>query len=156
MQPTQIDQTREFAERKLAVVAATPYLTTRARRALSIVEDMLAGGTEPIRSKVWNNKAVFLIDGTSPYTICHDNRLWSCTCPDFTHRIGPSPCKHILAIWVLSRLAGMAAPYPVLEDCAACKGKFPTRELQAVEPTHLTFFEGDLLCPECAGKHGLE
>ena len=42
-----------------------------------------------------------------------------------------------------------------LSLCAACSGRFRCRVLHPVPEDHLTFFEGQLLCRECARKHGV-
>ncbi len=75
----------------------------------------------------------------------------------YTVRIVPTPrcscrdarggeCKHIAAVRVVRKAT---AP------CAGCGRRFRHRELVEVPENHLTFFEGDMLCPECAGAHGV-
>ncbi len=75
----------------------------------------------------------------------------------YTVRLVPTPrcscrdarggeCKHIAAVRVVRRTT---AP------CAGCGRRFFHRELVEAGDGHLTFFEGDALCPECAGAHGV-
>ncbi len=42
-----------------------------------------------------------------------------------------------------------------LSLCEACSGRFRGLVLHPVPEDHLTFFEGQLLCGECARKHGV-
>ncbi len=65
-----------------------------------------------------------------------------CSCPDFRG----GECKHVSAVRVVRK---KTAP------CAGCGRRFRHRELVEVPEGHLTFFEGDMLCPECAGAHGV-
>jgi hypothetical protein len=46
-------------------------------------------------------------------------------------------------------------PATKLRPCAACGGRFRGRDLFEVPEDHLTFFEGQELCRECALGHGL-
>ncbi len=75
----------------------------------------------------------------------------------YTVRLVPTPrcscrdarggeCKHIAAVRVVRKAT---AP------CAGCGRRFRHRELVEAGDGHLTFFEGDMLCPECAGAHGV-
>ncbi len=65
-----------------------------------------------------------------------------CSCPDFRG----GECKHISAVRVVRKAA---AP------CAGCGRRFFHRELVEAGGGNLTFFEGDMLCPECAVAHGV-
>ena len=65
-----------------------------------------------------------------------------CGCPDARG----GECKHVSAVRVVRK---KTAP------CAGCGRRFFHRELVEVPEDHLTFFEGDVLCPECAGAHGV-
>ena len=85
-------------------------------------------------------------------------RVPSCTgAATYTVRIVPTPrcscrdarggeCKHTAAVRVVRKAT---AP------CAGCGRRFRHRELVEAGDGHLTFFEGDALCPECAGAHGV-
>ena len=42
-----------------------------------------------------------------------------------------------------------------LSLCEACGERFRGRVLHPVPEDHLTFFEGQLLCDDCARKHGV-
>ncbi len=68
-----------------------------------------------------------------------------CSCRDF--HAGPlGECKHVSAVRVVRK----ATP-----PCAGCGRRFFHRELVEAGDGHLTFFAGDMLCPECAGAHGV-
>jgi hypothetical protein len=71
-----------------------------------------------------------------------------CTCGD----IPPAGevCKHTTAATIARAKSGV---------CAGCSLRFRRRELvECVEGGHdgLTYFDGDLLCPECADAAGVE
>jgi hypothetical protein len=65
-----------------------------------------------------------------------------CSCPDFRG----GECKHSAAVRVVRKAT---AP------CAGCGRRFFHPALVEAGDGHLTFFEGDVLCPECAGAHGV-
>jgi hypothetical protein len=46
---------------------------------------------------------------------------------------------------------------PKTAPCDGCGKRLPLRDLLEVHDWHesLTFFEGDLICEECAGAHGV-
>ena len=46
-------------------------------------------------------------------------------------------------------------PVTRLRLCADCGGRFRGRDLFEIPEDHLTFFEGQELCRECALGHGL-
>jgi cytidylate kinase len=67
-----------------------------------------------------------------------------CSCPDRVQE--GERCKHETAArYVKARTA----------KCSGCCKRFRHRELYSVSEDHLTFFEGELLCEECACAHGL-
>jgi hypothetical protein len=88
-----------------------------------------------------------------------DPAAWSCDCPD--HRRRQAACKHALACWVLER-AYRPSPGSLGTaegECSGCGGRFTSRELTELhEDNHdiLTYFDGDLLCRECADNAGVE
>ncbi len=65
-----------------------------------------------------------------------------CSCPDFRG----GECKHIAAVRVVRNSTS---------PCAGCGRRFFHRELVEAGDGHLTFFQGDAVCPECAGAHGV-
>ncbi len=69
-----------------------------------------------------------------------------CPCEDFRRR--RETCKHLFAAWTVR---AKTAP------CEGCGERFRRRELVEVTEDHesLTFFDGDLLCDECARAHGV-
>lgn len=76
-----------------------------------------------------------------------------CSCPDYARRHEPDEegwetffCKHYYA----ARLWRARS-----EECAGCKGHFPSRTMVEVGEGHLTFYADDYLCKSCVGKHGL-
>ncbi len=70
-----------------------------------------------------------------------DLGLESCSCEDFRRR--EEPCKHVYGA---RTVRAKTAP------CDGCRRRFAHRDLIEVTEDHesLTFFEGDLLCEECA------
>jgi hypothetical protein len=87
-------------------------------------------------------------DGTSVYEV----RLSGageeeCECKDFEYRSPAGGCVHIIAASL--RKAKTFA-------CCGCGDRFPNLELvEVVGDDHLTFFEGDALCGDCALVHGV-
>ncbi len=80
------------------------------------------------------------------YSVTYTAREESCSCRDweFGHT-----CHHVLACAVVRAKSGI---------CAGCGRRFRHRELtECVESNHddLTYFDGDLLCPECADNSGV-
>lgn len=55
-------------------------------------------------------------------------------------------CKHIVAATVV---------HAKTRVCAGCNSRVLPRELVEVPEGHLTFFEGDLVCEECARNYGV-
>jgi len=52
-------------------------------------------------------------------------------------------------------VARAVLPATKLRSCDSCGGRFGGRDLHPVGGDHLTFFEGDELCGECARRHGV-
>ena len=154
----------ETMERDIArLKSARPRLTSRIERAEHILVTQLStsNGSRPVKVRVH-------ADGSRSYTVRSGSRLcrsyavdpdaWSCDCPD--HRRRQAACKHALACWVLER-AYRSSPEPHEsgeDECSGCGGHFADRELtELTEDNHdnLTYFDGDLLCWECAGNAGV-
>jgi hypothetical protein len=86
-------------------------------------------------------------DATSLYEVTLGALGEYCECVDFEIRHPQGGCKHIVAATL--RKAKTFA-------CCGCGDRFPNRELvEVTDPDHLTFFEGDALCKECAHAHGV-
>ena len=81
-------------------------------------------------------------DGLTVYLV--DLARESCSCED--HLRTRQLCKHIYAA---------AAARAKTAECAGCGRRFRHRDLYPVGDDHLTFFEGDQLCEECAYSHGV-
>jgi hypothetical protein len=112
--------------------------TTRVQRGLELARER-GGEIWPCGRSVWrvpscSTETVYLVD----------LKRESCSCED--HRRGGKTCKHLYA--ALTVKAKTAA-------CAGCGRRFRHRDLHPVPDDHLTFFEGDELCEECAGAHGV-
>ena len=73
-----------------------------------------------------------------------DLKTEGCGCPDFEEH--GLPCKHVYAARIARSKSG---------ECAGCGRKVRFRDLHEVGEEHLTFFEGDALCEQCAIDHGL-
>ncbi len=84
-------------------------------------------------------------DLTSVYEVVLGRRGESCECRDFEFR-GES-CKHILAATIA---------HAKTASCSGCLLRVLHRDLTEVTEDHesLTWFVGDLLCPECIRSHG--
>ena len=67
-----------------------------------------------------------------------------CPCVDFARR--GETCKHLFAAWTVK---AKTAP------CEGCGRRLARWDLIEAPDDHLTFFEGDLLCEECAIGHGV-
>jgi hypothetical protein len=154
----------ETMERDIArLKAARPKLASRIERAEHILVTQLstANGSRPLKVRVH-------ADGSRSYTVRSGSKLcrryavdpgaWSCDCPDHTRR--QAACKHALACWVLER-AYRPSPGSLgtsESECSGCGGHFAGRDLTDLhERNHddLTYFDGDLLCPECADNAGV-
>jgi hypothetical protein len=111
---------------------------TRADRALALYVEAFEEIAASFRAGVYR---VPSCTGAAVYTV----RLVPtprCSCPDFRG----GECKHVSAVRVVRK---KTAP------CAGCGRRFRHRDLYEVGDDNLTFFEGDMLCPECAGAHGV-
>ena len=85
--------------------------------------------------------------GGGSYGVTYTAREEACLCRDweFGHT-----CYHVLAVCIVRAKSGV---------CAGCGRRFRHRDLlECVEGLHdgLTYFDGDLLCPECADNAGVE
>lgn len=82
------------------------------------------------------------------YTVITRKGLEFCDCPDFFERCEAEGefCKHIHAALCFIRCSG---------ECADCKVRLLHRDLYEVGADHLTWFEGDELCGECAFSAGV-
>jgi hypothetical protein len=70
--------------------------------------------------------------------------LATCSCADRTP--SPEECKHVSAArYVKAKTA----------TCSGCGKRCRHRELVEAGGESLTFFEGDLVCQECASAHGV-
>jgi SWIM zinc finger len=82
-------------------------------------------------------------DATTVYEVTL-GRHESCECEDYGHRGGS--CKHIVAATIAK---AKTAP------CSGCGTRHKHRDLTEVPEDHLSYFEGDFLCRECAAGHGM-
>jgi hypothetical protein len=85
--------------------------------------------------------------GGGSYDVTYTTREESCSCPDW--QIRGAVCYHVMAAAVVRAKSGI---------CAGCGRRFRHRDLlECVEGRHdgLTYFDGDLLCPECADNAGV-
>ncbi len=74
------------------------------------------------------------------------------------HTAHPNPGGRSGALEHVGEITPRAVmPVIKLRYCAGCGGRFIGRDLYEVQDWHesLTFFEGDFLCRECAGNHGV-
>ncbi len=83
--------------------------------------------------------------GTSVYEVVLGRRDEFCECRDFEFR--GEACKHILAATIARAKTA---------TCSGCRRRVVARSLEEVTEDHesLTWFVGDLLCPECIRDHG--
>jgi len=160
----------EIMERDIArLKAARPRLASRIERAEHILVTQLStsNGSRPVKVRCH-------ADGSRSYRVASGSKLtrsyavspefWSCECPD--HKRRGAACKHALACWVLERayrpspasVGGSDGTHEGGGMCSGCSGRFAGRDLvELTEDNHdnLTFFHGDMLCPECAHSHGV-
>ena len=115
-----------------------PVPKSRASRALKLYIDHFEEIALSFRAGVYR---VPSCTGEAVYTVRLVPEPY-CSCPDFRG----GECKHVMAVRVVRK---KTAP------CAGCRSRFCHREMFEVGDDHLTFFEGDLLCGECAGNHGV-
>jgi hypothetical protein len=122
-----------------------PNNETRARRALALAGERFEEIAASPRGGSYTVPASG--GGQRSYGVTYTAREESCSCPDWQIR-GVS-CYHVLAVCIVRAKTGI---------CAGCARRFRHRELvECVEGMHdnLTYFDGDLLCPECADKAGV-
>lgn len=123
--------------------ASAKEATTRIKRGRQLYAEH--GGEirfDPVE-KVWLVPSQH--DATSVYEVTL-GREEICECSDWMHRSPEGGCKHIVAATL--RKAKMF-------QCQGCGQRSPNRELFEVPEGHLTFFEGDPLCEQCAVDHGV-
>lgn len=78
---------------------------------------------------------------TTVYLVTTRRGAEFCPCED--HHWTGLRCIHLVAALTFRARSG---------ECADCKRRVLHRELYEVEAGHLTWFEGDELCHDCAGK----
>ena len=87
-------------------------------------------------------------DENTVYIVCTRKGFEFCPCTDFREWCAEQDilCKHIHAAnnWRLKS-----------EECADCKVRLLVWHLHLVGEDHLTFYEDDYLCGECASKAGV-
>jgi hypothetical protein len=84
-------------------------------------------------------------DATSVYEVILRRDEETCECADLEYS-GLSFCKHIVAATLRKSKTSR---------CEGCGDRFPNCELFEAPDDHLTFFEGDALCRECARRSGV-
>ncbi len=84
-------------------------------------------------------------EATSVYEVTLGRKGEFCECKDFEFR--GEACKHILAATIA---------HAKTATCSGCGDRIRHRDLTEVTEDHesLTWFVGDLLCPECIRDHG--
>jgi hypothetical protein len=136
---------------------ARPHLENRIDRAERIVvaQLSLANGHRPIKVRIRQDGShVFRVRSGSKMKVAYNvdpGEDFRCTCP--WAESGGSGCSHSISCWILVR-ARYRRPAKTFR-CQGCGERFPNRELFEAPDDHLTFFEGDALCLECAGNHGV-
>jgi hypothetical protein len=135
-----------------------PALSDRLDRATKILVLHLAcPRSRVVRVRIGaDGQARFLVKSTSEGGVVYaiNPRDWTCSCPDHHRRGGV--CKHALACWILWRVARPRVPRR--RTCDGCQRRFPRGELVELHPENhdgLAFFDGDLLCTECADGAGV-
>lgn len=123
-------------EKSLARPACTR--TTREERGIALFSER-GDEIEHVKGWIW---LVSSCSGNAPYAV--DLKSESCECPDF-QQCG-FPCEHVYAARIARAKSG---------ECAGCSRKARYRKLHEVGDDHLTFFEGDALCEQCAIDHGV-
>lgn len=105
------------------------------------------------RDEIWNcgphtYRVVSASDEQTVYIVYTKPGQEFCPCPDFRKRCADQGifCKHIHAALAWKERSG---------ECADCKVRLLHRDLFEVEEGHLTWFEGDELCGECASSAGV-
>jgi hypothetical protein len=116
---------------------------TRELRALALAEEQLEEIAQSHRGGLYTVPA----SGGGSYDVTYTARDESCGCSDW--QIRGATCYHILAAAVVRAKTGV---------CSGCGRRFRHRELtECACGNHddLTYFDGDLLCPECADAAGV-
>jgi hypothetical protein len=86
-------------------------------------------------------------DATSVYEVTLGRWGEFCECKDFEYRSPAGGCVHIIAATIAKAKTFR---------CEGCGDRFPmSRVFEVLDTDHLTFFEGDRLCKECALHHGV-
>ena len=118
---------------------------TRELRALALAEERFEEIAASHRGGLYT---VPSLHGEHHYDVTYTARDESCTCPDW--QIRGAVCYHVLAAAVVRAKTGV---------CSGCGHRFRHRDLtECINGSHdgLTYFDGDLLCPECADNAGVE
>jgi hypothetical protein len=130
---------------RIAHPAHRPNTNTRELRALDLAKERFEEIALSHRGGLYT---VPSLHGEHAYDVTYTARKESCPCPDW--QIRGATCYHVLAAAVIRAKTGV---------CAGCGRRFRHRELVELhEDNHdgLTYFDGDLLCPGCAGNAGVE
>ena len=120
-------------------------LDTRELRALVLAEERFEEIAASHRGGLYS---VPSLHGDHSYDVTYTARDESCPCPDW--QIRGAVCYHVMAAAVVRAKTGV---------CSGCVRRSRHRELvECVEGNHdnLTYFDGDILCPECADNAGVE
>src|ERR687894_517307 len=91
----------------------------------------------------------WIVPSENDFTSVYEVRLGheeECECRDFEIRHPEGGCKHIVAATLRKAKTSR---------CEGCGDRFPNRHMVEVPEGHLTFFEGDKVCKECAYAHGI-
>ncbi len=124
-----------MTERSLAQLALT---TTRFERGIALAQEHFEEITR-VAPWIWSVPSETV---AGVYAV--NLKTGECSCPDRTPE-GETD-KHVVAArYVKAKTAA----------CAGCRGRFRHRELVDVGEGNGTFFEGDLLCRDCARSHGV-
>jgi len=117
---------------------STLKLSARLQRGINLAEERFEEITRTA-PYIWR---VPSCTGEHTYTVNLKTR--TCNCPD--RPPAPEKCKHYSAAAYNKAKSG---------TCAGCHERVRHRNLYEVGEDSLTFFEGDLLCHECARAHGV-
>lgn len=115
-----------------------PETTTRFERGITLASQRFEEITR-VAPWCWS---VPSCSGPGVYRV--DLKRGSCNCADRTP--AGEECKHLAAARFLKAKTA---------TCAGCGERVRHRDLVEVGDENLTFFEGDLVCIECAGDHGV-
>lgn len=121
-------------------IAGSATRTTRTTRGIALFWER---GGEIVDLGAWRCQVPSCSSGETHLVNAKSGR---CTCPD--HPPEGAICKHVVAALVWRSKSG---------ECADCKTRQLKRGMFEVVEDHenLTWFVGDLLCRECAGKAGV-